>query len=142
MKTTYLLGAGFSRAVNGSMPLMRDLSQAVADRASSAALNTVAELSTFRHDFEAWLTHLSTEQPWLSQSENLRNNAAFLEVSETVSQIIRESQNAAFEQPVPPWLTVLENHWDTNDSTVITFNYDEIPESAANELLPGPGAGT
>lgn len=135
MSVTYILGAGFSRAVSSHMPLMQDLSQRTIELLSPDRLHSVPGALSFRDDFEAWLTYLSTEQPWLTHSDNLRNNAAFYEVAEAVATAIGGAQNRVFAGPIPAWLLTLVHHWDLSSSNVITFNYDEIIESAARRVL-------
>lgn len=139
MSVTYILGAGFSKAINDNMPTMPQLSQHVVEKIPIDRLRQISGASLFRHDFEAWLTYLSTEQPWLKQSENLRNQAAFFEIAEAVSEVIEKIQNLVFKARIPPWLTTLAHHWDQDSASVITFNYDSLVEAAAQEVLPGAG---
>lgn len=135
MSVAYILGAGFSYAVSDHMPLMRELSDRTMDALSADRLHNIPGASSFRGDFEAWLTHLSTEQPWLTQSDNLRNSAAFYDVAEAVASVIDGSQSKVFEKAIPAWLLTLLHHWDLDSSNVITFNYDEIVEGAAGRVL-------
>ncbi|MGI8648143.1 MAG: hypothetical protein ACR2JX_07970 [Mycobacteriales bacterium] len=137
MSTVYILGAGFSKAVSDHMPLMKDLSAAVAGHLEAADFASSLSVETFSGDFEAWMTFLSTEQPWLSESQNMRNCAAFYEVTTAVSQVLNGAQNSAFDDPMPGWLTALAHHWRTTSATVITFNYDELVEAAVSTALLG-----
>lgn len=91
MSRVYLLGAGFSRAISGDMPMMKDLSAAV-----QAKVSDLPGASTpLARDFEQWLSYLVDTPPWLSQSDQLRNLAAFNDVARAVHSALDERQTAA-----------------------------------------------
>lgn len=137
MSTVYVLGAGFSKAVSHHMPLMKDLSAAVAEHLEETNFPSSRSVETFSDDFEAWMTFLSTEQPWLSESQNMHNRAAFYEVTTAVSRVLDDAQNSVFDEPMPGWLMTLVHHWRETSATVITFNYDELVEAAVDTALWG-----
>lgn len=126
----YLLGAGFSRAVSAEMPLTKELSKAV--EAKLRGRDIPGAGTPIALDFERWLTYLIERPPWLNSAEQERNRAAFLEVSNAVHAILTQCQVDAVESQatVPTWLQQLVEHWQHNDATVITFNYDNLAELA------------
>lgn len=117
------------------MPLMNELSEQIVAHLADRRFGDVPGVEVFSNDFEAWMTYLATDEPWLTESENLQNRAAFYEVSAAVSSVLSDAQNAAFSQPLPFWLTTLVHHWKYTSPTVITFNYDEIVEAAVQTAL-------
>ena len=80
-KTVFLLGAGFSRAVSKSMPLTNSLGKQIVERykglLSEHQKADLNEESTEK--FEKLLTWLALRKPWLSEADNLRERAIFLE---------------------------------------------------------------
>ena len=125
----FVLGAGFSKAVSCTMPLMPDLGDAVRQKLAAHLLPSAAD--AFGNDFEAWLSYLATDQPWLSPAENLRNRAMFLDVSGAVEAAINEAQQEATKGRMPPnELSWLVQHWHSTQATVVTFNYDLLVEDA------------
>lgn len=123
-----LLGAGFSRAVNGRMPLLSDLAEGVLDKLSLDP----RVLEPFGNDLEQWLSYLAQEQPWLSDADNLRNQAQFLEVAAAISSAIRDAERRAAEEPMPTWLTRLVWSWCYEQAEIATFNYDTLLEHATS----------
>ncbi|MDB4954243.1 MAG: hypothetical protein JWO36_1812 [Myxococcales bacterium] len=128
----FLLGAGFSKAICHEMPLMMELGEAVASvLGEQEGRSLPVGLSRFGGDFEQLLSYLAERQPWLDDGDALRNRAAFLDVSRTVTELLRERQMAAVRMPQPSWLGELIGYWQRMRSTVITFNYDVLVEAAA-----------
>jgi hypothetical protein len=78
MRDIFLLGAGFSRAVFNGMPLMKELSEGL--RKTIHPINR--RLLRSEDDLEMWLTYLAQSHPWLTEAQNLRNRAQFLELTE------------------------------------------------------------
>lgn len=127
MKDVFLLGAGFSRAVAAEMPLLADLSTAVSQK-----LPEVEEsIKSFAGNIEMVMTYLSQDHPWLSEAENLRNRALFLDISSAIRDVLVESMRKAAERPCPDWLLALIHYWESTDSRILTLNYDTLVESAA-----------
>ncbi|MFL0289394.1 hypothetical protein ACJH6H_29700 [Mycobacterium sp. SMC-21] len=127
MGAVYLLGAGFSRAISGEMPMMNELSAAV-----QAIVPDIPGASTpVSRNFEQWLSYLVDVPPWPSQGDQLRNQAAFNDVALAVHHVLDERQTAAVAHGTcPGWLPKLIRYWQATDSTVITFNYDLLVELA------------
>lgn len=137
----FLLGAGFSHAVNDEMPLTRELGLEVANELVRRGHDITLLSGLYRNDFEAWLTHLAEGRPWTSEADSLRDRAMFLDASLLVAQVIEDAQRRrAIDRP--RWLSHLVTWWHQNESVVLTLNYDTIIEETVQALLlPSGGAG-
>jgi hypothetical protein len=51
--------------------------------------------------FEELLTFLSTNQPWLSEADNLQNRATFLEASQQIARRLQIQEGKALSEPIP-----------------------------------------
>jgi len=164
MTDVFLLGAGFSKAIHETMPLLTQLR----DEARTTLMRqgytleswAVKPYSSFggqmgdrmgmlkgnlrtdlhepigdRGNFELYLSYLSQDQPWLTEAENHRNRSEFLTYSEVIGQVLLDAQNQALQEPLPAWLRDLLMKWHQSRAVVITFNYDCLVEKAASELL-------
>ena len=131
MRQVFLLGAGFSKAINSSMPLLSDLTRYVRD-----TLLIPREVLRLGNDLELWMSYLHGDQPWLTPSENLRNHALALDVASAVSQEVATRTLKATMSPCPQWLLRLVSYWDVHRSDVLTLNYDTLVERAATEVQP------
>ena len=126
MRNVFLLGAGFSRAVSVEMPLTDQL-------AENDAIKSFRGRALVRSTgVESILTLLSESQPWLTEDENLRNRADFIQFAQTVNHTIRNYQMSAIRDTgsPPDWLTSLVLKWSQDEETIITFNYDTLVEKA------------
>jgi len=128
-KDLFLLGAGFSKAVSSHMPLLNELSSAI-----SFFAQTERSVDDIETNFEKVLTFLAERQPWLSEAENLRNRATFLEISGKISRALASMQNKALSEDMPRWLQGLLLRWRQDETWVITLNYDTLIEKAYTEL--------
>jgi len=88
-------------------------------------------LSKFEENVELWLTYLSQPQPWLKEYENLQNRALFLMITEHIGRVLKESTRESISMDCPDWLKQLIERWQTDQSGVITLNYDTLIERAA-----------
>lgn len=125
-----LLGAGFSRAISGAMPLLNDLSDEVLPR---VGLHTDS-LVPYGGNFEAWMSHLAVDQPWLTDAQNYRNKALFAEASQAVQDVIVEREARATATPPPGWMTRLLMHWSHRQAVLCSFNYDLLVERGLSSL--------
>lgn len=67
MNRVFVLGAGFSRAINAHMPTLPDLSREVQRRLTAENRGNVPGVETpIAKDFEAWLNYLVSTPPWLT----------------------------------------------------------------------------
>jgi hypothetical protein len=127
----FILGAGFSRAVSSRMPLMNDLSRMIEEDVP-AAKRKRQNLG----NFESYLNYLALDHPWLSEAENLRNSALFLEVSRQIGEIITKTMLPELDDADPPeWFPALLDYWARWECTIITLNYDTFVESYALKCL-------
>lgn len=141
MSDVYVLGAGFSRAVSANMPTLRDLGEyfGVDDRlapggidpAVLAAFHTPATDHTpANFNVELLMTLLALDQPFLDAEQNHANRSEFLRLSRGMASILGEAETAAVDGLLPDWLVPLIALWESDGSTVATFNYDTLIERA------------
>ena len=115
MSDVFLLGAGFSKAVSDDMPLLQELSSQIRGRLSDLP----ESLSTIGDNIEIWLSYLSQPHPWLRESENLRNRALALDITEEIKKVLDEKEQLAVLDECPSWLLTLTQHWHKNQAEVI-----------------------
>ncbi len=88
--------------------------------------------------FETWLSRLAEPQPDLRYEQNLRNQAAFAEISEAVRRVLVERQQATMAKPPPRWLERLLRIAHFEQFTLLTFNYDTLVEAAIDGYIRIP----
>ena len=131
MNRVFVLGAGFSRAINAYMPTLPELSREVQRQLTAENRGNVPGVGTpIAKDFEAWLNYLVSTPPWLSDPDRLRNRAAFFDVAAAIHQALTEAQLRTTNDPRREWLQKLVMHWQENSASVITLNYDILVELA------------
>jgi hypothetical protein len=125
----FVLGAGFSRAISELMPLTDELGLAALAKLRPALPPRLA-LDQFPSglNFEAWLSQLAGDQPYLSVADNAENRVAFLRFSEAIAQILGERVNGVLASHYPEWLLELLSAAHHTRATLITFNYDTLIE--------------
>ena len=94
MRDVFILGAGFSKAVNPSMPLLKELSAKVRVQCGEPLPPPLSELGD---NIELWMTYLSQSQPWLKEYHNLKNRALFLRMTEIIGEILNHATSEATE---------------------------------------------
>ncbi|MXW23286.1 MAG: hypothetical protein F4Z96_01150, partial [Chloroflexi bacterium] len=131
-KDVFVLGAGFSKAIDAGMPTMKELTFEVRTRISrDGEFQLPSPFDAGAADnIELWMTYLSQNQPWLDRSENQYNRALATRIENYIVEIIREQESAALGQAMPDWLGQLVGRWVTAQATVITLNYDTLVERA------------
>jgi len=112
------------------MPLMSELRSEILDGLGLDA----ATLAPFSEDLEQWLSSLAVDQPWQDEATNLENRALFLRASEAIERVIRDRETVALGVRPPAWLLQLVAHWAASNTTVVTFNYDQLLERALIHL--------
>lgn len=140
MAEVFLLGAGFSKAISEHMPLLADLSRKVRLRNSLRANSPIWDM--FEDDLEMWLTYLSQSHPWLSESENLRNRALFLDLSHKIADELEKCEHLATQDFPPDWLSTLIQWWHERKAVVITLDYDILIERAVAKADISQDGGT
>jgi hypothetical protein len=137
MGDLFLLGAGFSKAISASMPLLADLNTAIQKRSGKRPGDSVPD-----RNFELWLTHLSQGAPWLDEAQFLRNRADFIELSRVIADEIEHQMReaaASLGSGVPPWLHGLIESWHQDHTPLVTMNYDTLIERIATPFQPKTG---
>jgi len=98
-RDVFVLGAGFSKAISESMPVLWELGEETVKRLGEDAPHVPPGLNPF--DFENWFSYLTEDQPWLSSEQLLRNRSGFLRVSREISDIITEREDLTKSEPMP-----------------------------------------
>ncbi len=119
------------------MPLLQGLAKRVLAGDGRRRAIAPEVVGMMRDNFAHALSYLEQAKPWLTEAENLRHRALFLEFSDkiardldaTVSDVIHE-----VGQKVPAWLEQLIRHWHEQRCTVLTLNYDTLIETIAATL--------
>ncbi|MCI2976335.1 MAG: hypothetical protein MP439_09720 [Ferrimicrobium sp.] len=127
-KDVFILGAGFSKAVNETFPLAADLLAPILARVGKQLGEEVQPSGGER--FEQWLSRLAEDQSYLSPDTNLERSLAFLRVSQKISAILTFCENKALKEREPEWLAKLIATWHIRQATVHSFNYDNLIEAA------------
>jgi hypothetical protein len=128
MVDAFVVGAGFSKAISSSMPVLTELSDAVVKDLGPDMPKLPESLPI--EDIETWLSYLADDQPWLSERDNLTNRAAFLHVTEVLRSLLHRAEHDARQTAPPTWLLRLAARWHRDQATVITLNYDTLIEAA------------
>lgn len=132
-RDVFILGAGFSKQISQQMPLLSELSQAIALRLpETASIDAIPFMTT---NVEMALTFLSQPQPWMTEARRLRNRALFLEIGEAIATEIEH--RSASVQACPGWLLRLVHWLHFRKAVVITLNYDTLLESAILAISGG-----
>ena len=147
MADVFILGAGFSKAIHPEMFLTKELTEKLLSTLDGKVRSEIEEYFSFlpRSDFESWLTYLSQPQPWLSESQNSRNHALFLDISGKIGEVLREpllsfeakwssDSSGSFAQELS-YLKALVTKWESNKEHIITLNYDTFVEKASVEIF-------
>ena len=133
MPDLFILGAGFSKAIDDRMPTMAELSSAILENGEKVDL-PVAALHRLGNNIELWMTYLSQSQPWLKTPENDHNKAFAGQLREQIKEIIDDRTRSAARSDSPDWLKCLIRAWHERRATVITLNYDTLIERASQQL--------
>jgi NAD-dependent SIR2 family protein deacetylase len=140
MTRVFILGAGFSKAINADMPLLGGLRNGVESILNSWKIDIGRDLDAIA-DVERWLTVLADQAPWLSRAEQMRNLALFDNVSRAIYEVLTTRQTRAAISSAPDWLIPLITYWHRSRETVITFNYDCLVELAYMDAMVGEDGG-
>jgi hypothetical protein len=90
-----ILGAGFSRAISGALPLTDALGEVAVERAGQDGHGAVAHPEFRGGNFETWLSRLADDQPHLSAAANLLNRALFLRIGQAIRSVLADRQAQA-----------------------------------------------
>ncbi|MEN2742494.1 hypothetical protein ABCS02_32360 [Microbacterium sp. X-17] len=131
-RPTYLLGAGFSKAVSHAMPITNELGASLGDRLA----NEIGFELRPGQTFEDWLTLQVTPLPFLQGFENSRRAADASRVIAEIATVLDLALERAAADAAPPWLLQLIALWHAERAAVLTFNYDTLIERGVNTLAP------
>ena len=139
MGDVFILGAGFSKAINVAMPTMKELSEEVITKLESSPFPIQDTLYAMGKNVELWMTYLSQQQPWLNEEHHHRNLALAADILAAdirrhICDVIITRTKTSIESPIPEWLTSLINQWHSQRAFVITLNYDTLVERAAHKV--------
>ena len=140
-KDVFVLGAGFSRAINSQMPVMSQLTEAVKENIETSELSLPPPLvdsedrgRELENNIELWMTYLSQRQPWLDDSFNQYNLSVATRIRRYIRQVIEQASRNAMTSK-PKWLQPLIERWNIHQTSVITLNYDTLVERATRSLI-------
>ena len=141
-KDVFILGAGFSNAINSQMPTMKELTAAVSERIEGSELclppplkDTKGNGGELESNIELWMTYLSQRQPWLHESFNQYNQALATRIRRYIREVVDQTSFNSMTTSKPEWLGSLIEQWSKRQSSVITLNYDTLVERAAGALV-------
>lgn len=129
---SYILGAGFSKAVSIHMPITDELGADCVSRDPEVLGKAVGPTGEARPNFEVWLSRRAEDQPYRSSAENLSARAIFAGAVPLIAASLNERQSRVLSEPAPAWLQRLVYLWHTEKTPVITFNYDCLVECAVD----------
>ena len=119
------------------MPLLQDLARHIAEKFDKRD-RIPSEVSRMMEENLAHaLSYLEQAKPWMTEAENLRHRALFLEFSTVIARDLEETVREAaadMSTAVPEWLKELILFWHQHRCTVMTLNYDTLIETAAASL--------
>ncbi|WP_276937942.1 hypothetical protein [Ferrimicrobium acidiphilum] len=131
----FILGAGFSKAINKNMLLANELLKPVLDK-----LGDQVEPPRGGEGFEQWLSRLAAPQPYLTADQNLERSAAFMKVSRAIAEVLMQREQEALTSTILEWFAKLLFAWHVRKATIISFNYDNLVECGINsQHLPDTG---
>ena len=139
-RDVFILGAGFSKAINDRMPTMKELTIAVSECIKDSELSLPLPLKDpedrgreLESNIELWMAYLSQRQPWLDESFNQYNLAIATRIRRYISEIIDQGTSASMVSALN-WLKPLIDRWRLHRASVITLNYDTLVERVARGL--------
>lgn len=165
----FVLGAGFSKAASETvsesdrLPLLWELRELVEAWLRTNKLPTPPFPAdrfpgTGGPDVERWLSFLAQPPPWVSPADTKRCHASFLDLSRAIAAVVREQERRVLAVDPVDWLPKLIEKWNggragcwedeqgnllpgasDEKTTVITFNYDTLPERAYMQTAPSAG---
>lgn len=143
----YLLGAGFSKAVDPNMPTLSDLSNEVWDKSAwtsknlsyvDSPANYPNSLSDYRvgsydDDIGGLFSFLSRKKPWLNKVQRLEEKRLYVLLRQWIRARIANGEYEYLNKIkdaslFPAWGEKLIKKWDNNNNTVVTLNYDTLLE--------------
>jgi hypothetical protein len=140
----FLLGAGFARAISRSMPLLPELGPRLLENFHGPTRIPREVSAMMRTNFAHALSYLEQSKPWVTEADNLRHRALFLEFSTAIARHLDDTVAAVAHKVAgapPDWLVRLIRHWHQQRCTVLTLNYDTLVETIAARVPVENGRG-
>ncbi len=142
-RDVFILGAGFSKAINYHMPTTQELTRMIGPEINNELPPPLRDAfyqeKQLEDDIEVWLAYLSQTQPWLSDEHNSDNKELAERIRKLIIEIIKNhSLESATSLSWQDWLGSLIKYWAEHKSMVITLNYDTLVERAAMSLGISP----
>lgn len=125
---SFVLGAGFSKAIFNKMPLISDFIKII-DR-----IDLPDEYKTITN-FEELLSALIADYPWKTLSEKHLHESKYYEITKLLSESINEIECNIVKENVPSWAFKIVRYFLINSKKVITFNYDTLIERILSDTL-------
>ncbi len=127
-RPVYILGAGFSKAIDNSMPTTDELGRRISERLKEQG----RESSYHEKDsFEDWLSIQVQDLPFLDYGENLKRRSEAYDLIQAIGSVLDEIvEKVSLDKP---WLEKLIRVWHAEKAIIITFNYDTLLERAINQ---------
>lgn len=125
----FVVGSGLSRALSEQMPTVTELRHPLQQFLDTLPRNTALPAID---DVDPLLSYLAVPQPFLSESENLENEALFRRVAAWLAdELFRRQNRCLSEGVIPTWFRRLLRHWHDGRSVVITLKYDTLIEAGS-----------
>ena len=142
MKDTFILGAGFSKAINEAMPTLQDLSEHILPLVCKQDAAFASRLEDLGANVELWMSYLSQTQPWISEEDTHYNLYMASIIRRHIKSFIDKRTLQTVSLNAPEWLKQIIGTWHARQATVASLNYDTLIERAARDLpLPAATSG-
>lgn len=137
----FFLGAGFSKAINKSYPLLSELTQQVFERLEKESVRKHLEEIPYqvKQNIESLLTYLSTDFPWKTDTTKYENKALYSAIVQILSNIFleyaRKEQSCVYTHYDlgGNLATKISSHLE--DYNFITLNYDILLEQTLLRII-------
>lgn len=132
-KKVFVLGAGFSKAIEGAMPLMTELHTEVFERLKDweyfPKLEKInSRINGDKKDLEKLLSFLAEKQIWQDYSESNEHNTLYEKLKEEISKVIEQKEREFKILKADDWILKLFLNIIGQNIDIITFNYDQLVE--------------
>lgn len=132
-KKVFVLGAGFSKAIEGAMPLTTELHTEVFERLKDweyfPKLEKInSKINGDSKDLEKLLSFLAEKQIWQNYEESNDHNTLYEELKEEINKVLEEKEDKFKILEADDWILKLFLNIIGQNIDVITFNYDQLVE--------------
>ncbi|MBF0593956.1 MAG: hypothetical protein HQL22_03210 [Candidatus Omnitrophica bacterium] len=139
----FIVGSGFSKALNPSYPLLSELTVSVErellEKAEPAIKEHYLSLpASLKGNIEYLMTYLISNKPWGELSYKCYlNKALFKVITQVIAFSLSEIEASIEKSEEANWSRDLIEYIHWNAIPAITFNYDTLFESLTEKLLRG-----